>query len=179
MDTQHKLLMEGPPGYLSRWTCRCSCGKWEGKVPDAGPFGRTTAKARIAQVEMAHGKHAKYARAAMLKASASQTSRKAMSNLGYWREPLSVPEGAALTWQAPGSLGLQVWIGTLAGKPVARISRQPGHGNGCSAALNGWMWTKHLPGSGAALLGVKESPMRGFGSVPEAKRAIEAALAVD
>jgi len=102
-----------------------------------------------------------------------------MSTLGYWREPLAIPAGASLTWQAPGPLGLQVWIGTLAGKPIARISRQPGHGKGCSAAVSGWMWTDHLPGSGAAQLGVKESPTRGFGSVPEAKRAIEAALAVD
>ena len=73
MDAQHKLLMEGPPGYLSRWTCRCSCGQWEGKVPDVGPFGRTSAKARIAQVEMAHGKHAKHACVSMAKALPSQT----------------------------------------------------------------------------------------------------------
>jgi hypothetical protein len=39
-------------------------------VPDVGPFARTTAKARVAQVEMAHGKHV---RAAMAKASAAQT----------------------------------------------------------------------------------------------------------
>jgi len=100
-----------------------------------------------------------------------------MSTQGYWREPLTIQSGAALTWQAPGPLGLQVWIGTIAGKQVARISRQPGHGKGCSAALDGWMWTEHLPGSGAAQLGVKESPTRGFASVPEAKRAIKAALA--
>ncbi|MBQ0916846.1 hypothetical protein KBW71_00080 [Hydrogenophaga aromaticivorans] len=101
-----------------------------------------------------------------------------MASLGYWREPLSdLQAGAELAWQAPGALGLQVWVGTIGGRPVARISRQPGHGKGCSAALSGWMWTEHLPGSGAAQLGVKESPMRGFNSVPEAKRAIKAALA--
>lgn len=83
---------------------------------------------------------------------------------------LNNPEGAALTWQAPGSLGLQVWIGMLAGNPVARISRQPSHGKGCSAVLDGWMWAEHLAGSGADKLGVKESPTRGFLSVPEAKR---------
>jgi hypothetical protein len=66
----------------------------------------------------------------------------------------------------------------LAGKQVARISRQPGHGKGCSAVLNGWIWTEHLAGSGADKLGVKESPTRAFLSVPEAKRAIKAALAV-
>jgi hypothetical protein len=65
----------------------------------------------------------------------------------------------------------------LEGKPVARISRQPGHGKGCSAVLNGWMWTEHLEGSGADKLGVKEASTRGFLSVPEAKRAIKAALA--
>lgn len=101
-----------------------------------------------------------------------------MASLGYWREPLSnLPTGAALTWQEPGKLGLRVWIGLLSGRPVARISRQPGHGAGCSAALDGWMWTEQLAGSGAAQLGVKESPTRGFKSVPQAKRAIEAALA--
>jgi len=100
-----------------------------------------------------------------------------MSIQGYWREPLTNAEGTAMTWQAPGPLGLQVWIGLLAGKPVARISRQPGHGSGCSAALDGWMWTEHEPGSAAQHLGVKESPTRGFRSVPEAKRAIKAAVA--
>lgn len=101
-----------------------------------------------------------------------------MDALGYWREPLSnVPSGAVLVWRKPGKLGLQVWIGLLAGRPVARISRQPGHGTGCSARLDGWMWTKHMPGSGADQIGVKESPARGFKSVPEAKRAIAAALA--
>ena len=68
MATQHKLLMDGPPGYLAQWTCKCSCGTWESKVPDVGPYGRTTAKARIAQVQMAHGKHV---RGAVGKASAA------------------------------------------------------------------------------------------------------------
>jgi len=98
---------------------------------------------------------------------------------GYWREPLQdLLEGTpTLSWQSPGPLGLQVWIGVLAGRQVARISRQPGHGSGCSASLNGWMWTEQEPGSVAERLGVEESPTRGFRSVPEAKRAIEAALA--
>lgn len=100
-----------------------------------------------------------------------------MSTLGYWREPLTTTKGEALTWRAPGPLGIQVWVGMLEGKPVARISRQPGHGKGCSAVLNGWMWTEHLEGSGADKLGVKEASTRGFLSVPEAKRAIKAALA--
>lgn len=73
---------------------------------------------------------------------------------------------------------LKVRIGLLDGKPVARISRQPGHGKTCSASLSGWMWTEHMPGSGAAQLGVKESPTRGFASAPEAKRAMEAAIAI-
>mgnify|MGYP001597350553 CR=1 FL=1 len=101
-----------------------------------------------------------------------------MSTLGYWREPLTnLHADAALTWLEPDKLGLQVWIGLLSGRQVARISRQPGHGSGCSASLDGWMWTDHLEGSGAAQLGVKESPTRGFKSVTEAKREIEAALA--
>lgn len=70
MSTQHKLLMDGPPGDLSRWSCKCSCGAWEGKVPDIGPYGRATAKARIAQVKMAHGKHVKAANAKAAAATA-------------------------------------------------------------------------------------------------------------
>lgn len=97
---------------------------------------------------------------------------------GYWREPIkNLHEGAALVWQSPGRKGLQVWTGLLDGRPIARISRQPGHGSGCSAAIDGWMWTDQEPGSPAASLHVKESPTRGFGSVPKAKRAIEAAMA--
>lgn len=102
-----------------------------------------------------------------------------MSTAGYWREPLKVSAGATLTWQAPKPLGLQVWVGSVSGKVVARISRQPGHGKACSASLDGWIWTEHMPGSAAAQLGVKESPTRGFSSVPEAKRAISAALAIN
>ena len=56
----HKLIPAGAPGNLSAWTWRCECGGW-GPVPTpaTGPWGRATAKARIAQVEMAHGKHVK------------------------------------------------------------------------------------------------------------------------
>lgn len=102
-----------------------------------------------------------------------------MITTGYWREPLKLSAVARLTWQAPKPLGLQVWVGSIEGKAVARISRQPGHGNACSASLDGWIWTEHMPGSAAAQLGVKESPTRGFNSVPEAKRAISAALAAN
>lgn len=103
-----------------------------------------------------------------------------MVSLGYWREPLKKStKGSSLVWKAPGPFGLKVWLGLLEGQPVARISRQPGHGSGCSASISGWMWTDHLAGSGAAQLGVRESPARGFNSVPEAKRAIKAALAVE
>jgi len=62
MNTTHKILMSGPPGNLSAWVAKCSCGQWEAKMPAAGPYGRTTAKARIAQVTMAHGKHARFAK---------------------------------------------------------------------------------------------------------------------
>lgn len=57
----HKLKMDGPPGQLSAYRCWCSCGQWESKMPDVGPWGRTTAKARIAQLRMAHGKHERFA----------------------------------------------------------------------------------------------------------------------
>ena len=98
--------------------------------------------------------------------------------LGHWREPLmNLQAGVALVWQAPGPTGLRVWTGLFDGKPVARISRQPGHGKGCSAALDGWVWTDQLPGTSASQIGVKVSSTRGFTSVPEAKQAIKAALA--
>lgn len=100
-----------------------------------------------------------------------------MSTLGYWREPLTAASDASVAWLAPGPTGLQVWVCTFGGRAVGRISRQPGHGTGCSAALDGWIWTEHHPGSAAALLGIKESPTRRFGTVPEAKKAIAAALA--
>ena len=61
MNAAHKLLLNGPPGNLAAWVAKCSCGKWEAKMPAVGPYGKTTAKARIAQVTMAHGKHAKFA----------------------------------------------------------------------------------------------------------------------
>jgi hypothetical protein len=35
-------------------------------MPDIGPYGRTTAKARIAQVKMAYDKHARFAAAGAL-----------------------------------------------------------------------------------------------------------------
>ncbi len=101
-----------------------------------------------------------------------------MTALGYWREPLNVQTSeGVLTWQAPGPKGLRVWTGMVNGKPVARISRQPGHGSGCSAVIDGWMWTEQEPGSAGERMGLKESPTRDFRSIPEAKRAIKAALA--
>lgn len=62
----HKLAVNGPPGNLSGWTWSCECGQWRAQTPERGPYGRTTAKARIAQAHMAHGKHA---RAAIAKAT--------------------------------------------------------------------------------------------------------------
>lgn len=50
----HKLDCAGPLG-TKLW--KCSCGKWESEVPAKGPYGRTTMKARMAQLIMAHGKH--------------------------------------------------------------------------------------------------------------------------
>jgi hypothetical protein len=62
MTMGHKLIHEGPAWPLSSSSWRCECGEW-GPVPTpaVGPYGNTTAKARIAQVEMAHGKHVRYA----------------------------------------------------------------------------------------------------------------------
>jgi hypothetical protein len=55
----HKLIFEGQPGSLEHSKWRCECGNW-GPVatPALGPYGNKTSKARIAQVTMAHGKHA-------------------------------------------------------------------------------------------------------------------------
>lgn len=68
----HRLQTTGPPGNLSAWTWRCECGAWSAETPARGPFGSTTSKARIAQVQMAHGKHVKFAAAkAKTKAAAA------------------------------------------------------------------------------------------------------------
>jgi hypothetical protein len=65
----HRLNFHGPAGNFaaSRWWCEC--GKWESGAPARGPYGNTSARARIAQVEMAHGKHS---RAAIASATRSQ-----------------------------------------------------------------------------------------------------------
>lgn len=55
----HRLDTNGPAGNLSAWIWFCECGAWSTPTPDCGPYGRTSAKARIAQAKMAHGKHAK------------------------------------------------------------------------------------------------------------------------
>lgn len=55
----HKLIIDGAPLDLNAQTWKCECGRWESKVPAVGPYGATTSKARIAQVEMAYGKHLK------------------------------------------------------------------------------------------------------------------------
>lgn len=56
----HKLIMDGMPGNLSATKWRCECGKWASDTPAVGAYGHKTAKARIAQVQMAHGKHIKH-----------------------------------------------------------------------------------------------------------------------
>ncbi len=62
--TACKFVMEGSPGSLSSTVWRCACGGWQSKTPAVGPYGRTSAKARIAQVKMAWGKHCKGLQAA-------------------------------------------------------------------------------------------------------------------
>ncbi len=54
----HRLVPAGPVAS-GRW--RCECGAWTAVTPARGPFGRTTMRARIAQLNMAHGKHARAA----------------------------------------------------------------------------------------------------------------------
>lgn len=58
--SDHRLLFAGHPGDLTRSRWSCACGEWAmSGTPAVGPWGRTSPKARIAQVEMAHGKHVK------------------------------------------------------------------------------------------------------------------------
>lgn len=54
----HRLVPAGPVSS-GRWGCEC--GAWTGVTPARGPFGRTTMRARIVQLNMAHGKHARAA----------------------------------------------------------------------------------------------------------------------
>lgn len=57
---RHKLLQDGAPGS-HRW--RCACGQWSAETPAKGPYGRTTMRARIAQLNMAYAKHLRFAEA--------------------------------------------------------------------------------------------------------------------
>lgn len=59
----HKIVIEGSQLSLDSQLWKCECGQWESKVPAVGSYGATSAKARIAQIEMAHGKHARAAAA--------------------------------------------------------------------------------------------------------------------
>lgn len=54
-----KPIIDGPFNDLSKQTYRCPCGEWSFAMPAVGPFGNTSAKARIAQAEMAFQKHVK------------------------------------------------------------------------------------------------------------------------
>lgn len=57
---RHKLLQDGAPGS-HRW--RCACGQWSAETPAKGPYGRTTMRARMAQLNMAYAKHVRFAEA--------------------------------------------------------------------------------------------------------------------
>lgn len=151
-------------GLLSSSHARCSLGK---------PRTQATSVLASTQVAPLMATLASDRHNQPMQAATERTT----NSLGYWREPLPrcVADGK-LEWIRPGKFGLQVWVATLGGKVVGRISRQPGHAKGCSAVLNGWMWTSHLEGTAAKLLDLGEQPTRGFLSVHEAKRAIEAAL---
>lgn len=57
----HKIVITGNQLSLDGQVWKCSCGMWEMAVPTVGSFGHTTSKARITQINMAFGKHVKYA----------------------------------------------------------------------------------------------------------------------
>lgn len=99
-----------------------------------------------------------------------------MSALGYWREPDATPTGS-ITWQAPGKTGLQTHIGIVAGKAVAWLKRNPSQ-RGFTVRITGWMWTSFPAESTTAKLGMKESPVRWFPTLKEAKHAVADALAL-
>ncbi len=96
-----------------------------------------------------------------------------MSTLGRWREPNPILEpGAKVVWIAPAPTGIQTWVGTVDGKKIATIRRQPGHaGAACTASIDGWMWDNT-----GNPLGGPEAPGKGFASVPQAKKAIAEAI---
>ena len=58
---EHKIVITGNQLSLDGQVWKCSCGKWELPVPAFGSFGHATSKARITQVNMAFGKHVKFA----------------------------------------------------------------------------------------------------------------------
>ena len=98
-----------------------------------------------------------------------------MSALGYWREPGQTPHGK-IEWQKPGKAGLQTHVGIINGKPVAKVKVLL-HGKECIVSIDGWMWTSFPTESGTAKLNIKESPLRAFATVREAKQAVSDAVA--
>lgn len=96
-------------------------------------------------------------------------------SMGRWREPNPHLEPTSkVEWVAPGRTGIKAWVGLVDGHKVASIKRQPGHeGPACTALVDGWMWNM---AASANPLKVKESVARGFDSIADAKRAIEAVV---
>lgn len=96
-----------------------------------------------------------------------------MTTYGRWREPNpNLTPDAKVVWTAPTHTGIQAWIGTVGGKKVASIRRHPGHvGSACTASIDGWVWDNR-----GNALGGPEAPVKGFPSVPLAKKAIADAI---
>lgn len=96
-----------------------------------------------------------------------------MTTAGRWREPNpNLTTDAKVAWTAPARTGIQAWVGTVGGKKVASIRRHPAHlGSACTASIDGWVWN-----NAGNPLGGPEAPARGFPSVPQAKKAIAAAI---
>lgn len=98
-----------------------------------------------------------------------------MDALGRWRESNPhISPSAKISWLAPGRTGIRTWVGVFGGHVVATIKRQPGHvGSTCTATLDGWVWEmSKVPNP----MQVTESTVRGFESIPAAKKAIAAAI---
>lgn len=116
-------------------------------------------------------------------ARSEATPQKPVAEMGFWREPHStwrnppVATENGLEWLPPGKGGIPVWTAMLGEQAVAHV-RLNQHYKAYSVRIEGWMWTDQPEGSMAQRIGVKESPVRGFPSLADAKRAVSEALAI-
>ncbi len=100
----------------------------------------------------------------------------AMAAIGYWKEPDGIPPGD-LVWRSPEKSGLQTYTASVQTRLVALVRKSP-YQPGCTVKIEGWLWTSFPEGSVDAKLGTKESPVRQFPNVREAKKAVAAAWAL-